>query len=188
MSTITITSLSNARTRAADAAVISSLGSYRTQAELDFISGYESMCSSDSFLEIQNEVEAKGGSIIEYTSTNNKYRVIASLPSTTISSITNIAHAQSSSTDGLCINSNGVNKKVNTSLVESLPSPYCDYTESGFPYCETASDCSSLNGPGAVHICQPISQCVPDPNCTGPLCACLDVGYCYNAYSPVIND
>jgi prepilin-type N-terminal cleavage/methylation domain-containing protein len=124
LATIVLASLGAARTRAKDAAVLTGLSSYRTQAELDYPTGnYTGLCSSGTFNEIELYIQSQGGDIEECDDSSTDYRVVASLPSSFASSLTQEAYAAGE--DGFCVNSLGTAQKVVLEEVNELAAPAC---------------------------------------------------------------
>lgn len=153
LATVVLASLGTARTRSKDAAISSSLSSYRTQAELDYPQGnYTGLCTSSNFLDIQSYIEERSGTIDSCESDTNSYRIVARLASgNNISSIlTTQVYAQegcnpeeeecieeggeesdgTTQIPGYCINSNGTSSRVALSEAQSFSgTSFCSISE-----------------------------------------------------------
>ena len=132
LAAVVISNLSSARVRANDAAVVSSLASFRNDAELEFGGDFTNLCSSTSYDDIEAYITTQNGSVETCEGDTSGYRIIANLPSASTASITNTADAQCS-VDGFCINSSGYGNKVVVETAAALPSPFCSAEEPGAP-------------------------------------------------------
>ena len=132
LAAIVLSSLSSARTRAKDSAVISSVSSYRNEVEIEFEGNYTTLCTSSSYQEIETYVNSQGGSIDTCEGDINGYRIIVDLPSASALGPINTVYAQGAE-DGYCVNSNGYSQKVVVATAAALPTPFCSNHESGAP-------------------------------------------------------
>lgn len=97
LAVIVMFAVGQARLKAKDAAVMSSLASYRNTAELEFAGDYTDLCESESYLEIGNYVELQGGEMLSCQGENEDYVIVATLPSgneSSLSYLVETAYAQ----------------------------------------------------------------------------------------------
>lgn len=177
LATIVLSSLAQSRIRAKDAAIVSSLSSYRNTAELEYHGNFSTLCSGQSFVDIQTYIESNGGSIESCDDAEDSYRIIANLPSSIAYAFTNIAYA--SGEDAVCSNSNGFLMKSFVNQASKLPSPFCDLDEEGITPCAHSGQCSTGETCNAQSLClnPPISEC--SYNANGILiCPNVCYGFC----------
>lgn len=128
LAVIVISSLSQSRLRAQDAAIMSAVSSYRNAVELEFEGDFTNLCTSSSYSEIESYVNNQGGAIDSCTGDTSGYRIISIL-STTLASLNAVAYAADE--DAFCINSNGFAKKIVLNDASTLTVPYCSLSEPG---------------------------------------------------------
>lgn len=135
LATVVLASLGQARIRAKDAAVKSSMSSFRSEAELEFGGQFSGICFSDIYDELSTYVESQGGQTICDVEMSQDYRIVAVLPSGVTDEgvgqefgflYPDTVHA--SPGDAFCVNS--LNKAVNVNIN--------DFGQGGilFPDCE----------------------------------------------------
>lgn len=92
LAVIVMFAVGQARLKAKDAAVMSSLASYRNTAELEFAGDYTGLCESESYVEIGSYVELQGGEMLSCQGENEDYVIVATLPSGNESSLSYLVH------------------------------------------------------------------------------------------------
>ena len=164
LATIVMASLSSARLKAKDAAVLSNAHSLRNEIELEYDGTYTTMCSDGggAYDKFEQAITSQGGEITECDSTAADYRVLVVLPSALAQNTTPTAYAAGE--NGLCVNSNGKamsvvfeesSKKIKINGVKTsvktfsfdaaIPSPACSAGEvSGGIFSQYCTDCSLI--------------------------------------------
>lgn len=79
LAVIIITSLSRAKNRSNNAAIVSSIHSFQTTAEVQFENGYQDLCNSESFATLSAYIEDSHGSIELCESEEGAYRIVSGL-------------------------------------------------------------------------------------------------------------
>ncbi|MCB9808993.1 prepilin-type N-terminal cleavage/methylation domain-containing protein [Candidatus Nomurabacteria bacterium] len=146
-----------ARLKAKDAAVISSVASYRTQAQLVFAGDFTGLCASSSFAEIEDYILSQGAILDSCEDYDDYYRVVIGLPSAfAVSSFP--ARAYAAGEDGYCINSLGDSRRVILAEVSQIEAPSCTRN-------------SDTGGVSTVPLqTAPTYQLLCEPSCSGRKC------------------
>ncbi len=128
LSTIVIASLSVARNKAKDVAVVAASSSFRTQAELLYPTGnYTGLCTNQAFLNLMDSVQSQGGSLSECEANAQAYRFVFSLPSESALLMTSTAYAAGE--DAVCTNSIGKVVKIQANTLQNLSFPSCEFSD-----------------------------------------------------------
>ena len=149
LAVVIIASLGQARTRSKDAAVMSTLSSYRTEIELEYPTGnYSGLCSSGLVSDMSTYISEKGGALDVCDADAQDYILVATLPSGNQTSNvfeTENAFAQTipefSGDELFCINAKGTAIKVTAAEFENMLTYASNLTDPAFnsnilsPYC-----------------------------------------------------
>lgn len=162
LAAVVLSNLSSSRMKAKDAAVASSLSSYRSQAELDYPTGnYTDLCLSTAYTIIDNYVSEQGGEISSCDDGGTFYRIVALLPSGIESeieaSVLGFENVYARDSDSFCVNSNGFSGKIDSNNNRDIDAPYCSFEEEAesfgsYIYCYDHDDCLVYDGSGPYGI------------------------------------
>lgn len=124
LAAIIISSLSNARLRAKDAAVVTTMHNFQVDVELETDGNYQGVCISDSYTSFADYVTTQGGEP-SCTEGGGNYSLFVTLPSELALApgiAITPAYAQTISADSYCVNSFGSKKYASSTVRDQLTS------------------------------------------------------------------